>query len=205
VAFYDDALLYRPEAALLSFLDRIASQKITMNFHTPNALHARLLTRDIARLMVRAGVRTFYLGFESLSDAWQRGTDGNSAGKVAPDDLARAVEHLREAGAEPSEITAYLILGHPRADTQELEGSMRFAHGLGVRLMLADFSPIPGTPDGELCRRWVDMDEPLCHNKSAFPVALLGEREVDRLKELCRGLNRRLPPPPAASPAGGAS
>ena len=206
VAFYDDALLFRPEEALLPFLERMASQKSAVNFHTPNALHARLLTRDIARLMVRAGVRTFYLGFESLSDAWQRGTDGNSTGKVASDELARAVAHLREAGAEPQEITAYLILGHPRSDMQELETSMRFAHGLGVRLMLADFSPIPGTPDGELCRRWVDMDEPLCHNKSAFPVALLGEREVDRLKELCRRLNRELRPPPAAaaSPAGGA-
>ncbi len=200
VAFYDDALLFRPEDALLPFLERIASQKPPVNFHTPNALHARLLTGDIARLMVRAGVRTFYLGFESLSDAWQRGTDGNSAGKVAPGELARAVAHLREAGADPREITAYLILGHPRSDWQELESSMRFAHGLGVRLMLADFSPIPGTPDGELCRRWVDMDEPLSHNKSAFPAALLGEREVDRLKELCRRLNRRLP---AASPARG--
>jgi hypothetical protein len=90
---------------------------------------------------------------------------------------------------------------------QELETSMRFAHGLGVRLMLADFSPIPGTPDGELCRQWVDMDEPLCHNKSAFPIVLLGEREVGRLKELCRRLNRELRPPPAAaaSPASGAS
>jgi len=134
VAFYDDALLFRPEDALLPFLDRMASQKSAVNFHTPNALHARLLTRDIARLMVRAGVRTFYLGFESLSDAWQRGTDGNSTGKVAPDELARAAAHLREAGAEPPEITAYLILGHPRSDTQELETSMRFAHGLGLRL-----------------------------------------------------------------------
>ncbi len=206
VAFYDDALLFRPEQALMPFLERMASRKNAVNFHTPNALHARLLTRDIARLMVRAGVRTFYLGFESLSEAWQRGTDENSRGKVAAEDLARAVAHLREAGAEPGEITAYLILGHPRSDTQELESSMRFAHGLGVRLMLADFSPIPGTPDGELCRRWVDMDEPLCHNKSTFPVALLGEREVNRLKELCRRLNRGLPPPAAvASPACGAS
>jgi hypothetical protein len=214
VAFYDDALLFRPEEALTPFLERMAAQEVPVNFHTPNALHARWLTRDIARLMVRAGVRTFYLGFESLSEAWQRGTDGNATGKVAADELARAVAHLREAcrtyggqaGAEPQEITAYLILGHPRSDTQELESSMRFAHGLGVRLMLADFSPIPGTPDGELCRRWVDMDEPLCHNKSAFPVALLGEREVERLKELCRRLNRELRPPPAAaaSPAGGA-
>jgi len=204
VAFYDDALLFRPQHALVPFLERIASQKSPVNFHTPNALHARLLTREIARLMVRAGVRTFYLGFESLSDAWQRGTDGKAMGKVAPDELARAVAHLREAGADPREITAYLILGHPRSDTQELEASMRFAHGLGVRLMLADFSPIPGTPDGELCRQWVDMDEPLCHNKSAFPVALLGEHEVERLKELCRRLNRRLRPPPAAIPARGA-
>jgi hypothetical protein len=211
VAFYDDALLFQPQQALLPFLDRIASQKSPVNFHTPNALHARLLTREIARLMVRAGVRTFYLGFESLSDAWQRGTDAKAsgkpatrpAGKVAPHELACAVAHLREAGADPREITVYLILGHPRSDTQELEASMRFAHALGVRLMLADFSPIPGTPDGDLCRQWVDMDEPLCHNKSAFPIALLGEREVERLKELCRRLNSRLPPP-AAIPARGA-
>jgi hypothetical protein len=126
---------------------------------------------------------------------------------VASDELARAVAHLREAGADSREITAYLILGHPRSDTQELETSMRFAHRLGVRLMLADFSPIPGTPDGEVCRRWADMDEPLCHNKSAFPAILLGEREVERLKELCRRLNRELWPPPAAaaSPVCGAS
>jgi hypothetical protein len=199
VAFYDDALLFRPEDALRPFLERMASQKSPVNFHTPNALHARLLTGELARLMVRAGVRTFYLGFESLSDAWQRGADESSTGKVAPDELAQAVACLREAGAEAGEITAYLILGHPRSDLQELENSMQFAHGLGVRLMLADYSPIPGTPDGELCRQWVDMDEPLCHNKSAFPVALLGEREVDRLKELCRRLNRELRSPPAAA------
>jgi hypothetical protein len=61
--------------------------------------------------------------------------------------------------------------------------------GLGLRLMLAEFSPLPGTPDGELCRQWVDLDEPLCHNKTAFATGILGEAEVNRLKNLCRGLN----------------
>jgi hypothetical protein len=58
--------------------------------------------------------------------------------------------------------------------------------------MLADFSPIPGTPDGELCRKWVDMDEPLFHNKTAFPIIMLGFDESNRLKDLQRQLNRSL-------------
>ena len=69
---------------------------------------------------------------------------------------------------------------------------MRFVNKLGVRGMLADFSPVPGTPDGEYCRKWVNMDEPLFHNKSVFPIILLGFDEVNRLKDLQRSLNRSL-------------
>jgi len=69
---------------------------------------------------------------------------------------------------------------------------MRFVNSLGIRGMLADFSPIPGTPDGEYCRRWVDMDEPLMHNKTAFPIIFLGFEETNRLKDLQRNLNRSL-------------
>jgi hypothetical protein len=112
---------------------------------------------------------------------------------VFSDELAKAVEHIIDAGAEPTNITAYQILGHPHCDVQELEGSMHFVHSLGIHGMLADFSPIPGTPDGEYCRRWVDMDEPLMHNKTAFPIILLGFDETNRLKDLQRRLNRNLP------------
>jgi hypothetical protein len=138
--------------------------------------------------MVRAGVKTFYLGFESASRSWQQGTGG----KVFCDELARSVENLLAAGADPGNVTAYQILGHPDSDLQELEASMRFVHSLGVRGMLADFSPIPGTADGEACRHWVDMEEPLMHNKTAFPIVRLGFDEVNRLKDLQRRLNRQL-------------
>jgi hypothetical protein len=37
------------------------------------------------------------------------------------------------------------------------------------------------------------MDEPLFHNKTAFPIILLGFDEVNRLKDLQRKLNRALP------------
>ncbi len=188
VAFYDDALLFDAENVLVPFLRELMRRDNVVNLHTPNALNARFITSELAGLMVRAGFKTFYLGFESRSRRWQQDTGG----KVYSEEFAEAVCHLISAGAAPTSITAYQILGHPDSDTQELEDSMRFVHGLGVRGMLADFSPLPGTPDGEACRRWVDMDEPLMHNNTAFPIIRLGFDEVNRLKDLQRRLNRAL-------------
>lgn len=188
MAFYDDALLFEAEMVLAPFLEEVIRRGIRVNFHTPNALNARFIRADLAMLMVQAGFKTFYLGFESRSTQWQQGTGG----KVHCDDLVKAVRHLVTAGADPHEITAYQIVGHPNSDLQELESSMHFVHSLGIRGMLADFSPIPGTPDGDACRRWVDMDEPLMHNKTAFPILRLGFDEVNRLKDLQRRLNRTL-------------
>jgi len=188
VAFYDDALLCDAEKVLTPFLEQVIRRGIDVNFHTPNALNARFVTEDLAELMVRAGFKTFYLGFESHCRQWQQGTGG----KVYSEELARAVKFLVSAGAEPANITAYQILGHPDSEIQELEASMHFVHSLGIRGTLADFSPIPGTVDGQACGRWVDMDEPLMHNKTAFPIIRLGFNEVNRLKETQRRLNRQL-------------
>ena len=188
IAFYDDALLFETEKALGPFLNEVLKRDIKAKLHTPNGLNARFITPELAELMVRAGFKTFYLGFENASLQWQRHTGS----KVFSDELARAVEHLTAAGAEATSITAYQLLGHPDTDIQELEDSMRFTNSLGIRGMLADFSPIPGTPDGEYCRRWVNMDEPLMHNKTAFPIIFLGFDETNRLKDLQRKLNRRL-------------
>ena len=188
IAFYDDALLCDAQRVLAPFLHEVLRRGTRVNFHTPNALNARLVTADLADLTVRAGFKTFYLGFESVSLPWQRGTGG----KVFSEELAQSVRHLLTAGVDPVNVTAYQILGHPDSDLQELEASMRFVHSLGIRGMLADFSPIPGTSDGEACRRWVDMEEPLVHNKTAFPIIRLGFDEVNRLKDLQRQLNRDL-------------
>ena len=71
---------------------------------------------------------------------------------------------------------------------------MRLASRLGIGIMLAEFSPIPGTPDGELFRGKApfDLNEPLWHNKTACALATLGQPEVDRFKQLCRDLNRTI-------------
>ncbi len=189
IAFYDDALLFEAEKVLMPFLNEVIKRKIKINFHTPNGLHARFITKKLAELIIQAGFKTFYLGFESNSLNWQQKTGA----KVFCDELTEAVEHLLSAGAEPASITVYQILGHPHIDIQQLEATMYFVNKLGVRGMLADFSPIPGTPDGECCRKWADLEEPLMHNKTAFPIILLGFDESNRLKDMQRKLNREPP------------
>lgn len=186
IAFYDDALLYRPEQGLEPFLEGVLSAKIPLSFHTPNALNARFITEDLAQLMVKSGFTSFFIGLESRSDSWHQSTGG----KVNANDYVTAVRHLRKAGARS--ITTYIIVGHPDLDTQNLEQSMVFAHENGTRVLLSEFSPIPGTEDGKKSAAWADLEEPLSHNKTAFTIRRLGPDHVNRLKDLGRSLNSRL-------------
>ena len=188
IAFYDDSLLYHPDRILVPFLQYIIQKQIEVNFHTPNALHAHSLREDVAELMVRAGFKTFYIGFESISEEFQKSTGS----KLGSKDLIRAVDNLRAAGADPKNIVAYALLGHPDSDSQQLEDSMKFASSLGVRVMLSEFSPIPGTQDGDNCKEHTDISERLNHSKTAFPIRMLGEDKVDRIKDLCKSLNGNL-------------
>lgn len=188
VAFYDDALLYQPERILIRFLKEVLQRGYRVNFHTPNALNARFITEELADLLIEAGFKTFHLGFESSAYEWHRHTDR----KVYSHELVRAVERLVSAGAKRQNITAYLIMGHPQSELQDVEASIRFARDTGIRSMLAEFSPIPGTPDGEACRKWVNLDEPLWHNKTVFPIIRLGWEEVQRLKGIAHLANRNV-------------
>jgi pyruvate-formate lyase-activating enzyme len=188
VAFYDDALLFQPEQLLAPFLREVLRRRLDVNFHTPNALNARFISRDLAELMIAAGFKNIYLGFESSAYGWQKKTGG----KVYSDELARAIDHLIGAGTDLRRLHAYLIVGHPNGDEQDVAASMAFAHRLGIRVMLSEFSPLPGTPDGELCRRWVDLNEPLTHNKTAFALRMLGQRQINYLKNQANELNQRL-------------
>ena len=42
---------------------------------------------------------------------------------------------------------------------------------------------------GESCREFIDLNEPLNHNKAAFALRFLGPEKVNALKSLCRELN----------------
>jgi radical SAM superfamily enzyme YgiQ (UPF0313 family) len=188
IAFYDDALLYRADQVLIPFLEAVIKSNAHVLFHTPNALNARFMTPELARLMVKAGFASFYFGLESLDSSWQRRTGG----KINPNEFADAASHLRAAGAE--RIVAYIIVGHPDQDKQDIESSIRFAHQCGAGVLLSEFSPVPGTADGDKSEQWADLNEPLSHNKTAFAIRRLGVDYLNRLKELTHSLNSQLKP-----------
>jgi radical SAM superfamily enzyme YgiQ (UPF0313 family) len=186
IAFYDDALLFHADHVLVPFLEEAIKNKLHVSFHTPNALNARFVTPELARLMVRAGFAGFFLGLESSAPSWQQSTGG----KIRSDEFAITVEHLKAAGAQS--ITTYIIVGHPDADGRDMELSVRFAHECGTKVLLSEFSPIPGTIDGEKCQRWADLKEPLSHNKTAFALRRLSAEDLNRLKRLTHSLNSQL-------------
>jgi len=190
IAFYDDALLYRADQVLIPFLEASINDRNDARFHTPNALNARFMTPELARAMVQAGFASFFFGLESGASSWQDSTGG----KVNSEEFASAVNYLRTAGAES--IVAYIIAGHPDSEAQELEHSIRFAHHCGVKSLLSDFSPIPGTIDGQKCEPWADLAEPLSHNKTTFAIRRLGIDYSNRIKELNHRLNAQLKPDP---------
>jgi hypothetical protein len=186
IAFYDDALLYRADRVLIPFLEAFEKTNAKVWFHTPNALNARFMTPDLAQLMVRAGFASFYFGLESHDSSWQRSTGG----KIASDEFAAAAGCLHRAGAKS--IVAYIIAGHPDQDEQDPESTIRFAHQCGAKVLLSEFSPIPGTVDGNKSGKWADLSEPLSHNKTAFAIRRLGTDYLNRLKELTHSLNSQL-------------
>ena len=187
-AFYDDALLVGGGRHLAAILQGILSRGLRVRFHTPNGLHARGITEDLARLMRRAGVTTVRLSLETLDPVRQQATGG----KVTTDAFAQAISHLHSAGYGSRELGAYILAGLPGQALVEVEDTVNYVHSLGVQAKLALFSPIPGTPDGDRTLA-VDAD-PLLHNNTVYPY-LQGTgflRELQRVKQVAKEGNLAL-------------
>ncbi len=188
VAFYDDALLVRKKEALIPFLEQVIRKKIKVNFHTPNALHARFIDEEIAVLMKKAGFKTIYLGFETINEKKQK----ELGGKVYTGEFDRAVNALLKAGFERKNITAYVFLGLPGMDEKEVEEAIYHVNSLGIKVMLSEFSPIPRTPLGDKVIKEFRINDLLLTNCSVFPLLSMGYDKVQYLKSLKNRLNAEI-------------
>jgi radical SAM superfamily enzyme YgiQ (UPF0313 family) len=189
VAFYDDALLFNAERHLLLILDGVLERGIEVRFHTPNGLHARFIDRALARTLREAGFVTLRLGLET-ADPGEQHRDGD---KVDREAFARAVEALWAAGYTAREVMAYVLIGRPGQDVGAVRATVAYAHGLGVPVSAAQYSPIPGTREwgAAVAAGHIAADaDPLLHNNSAYPCANAGAWEA--LKVEVREGNRAL-------------
>ncbi|MCX6349111.1 MAG: B12-binding domain-containing radical SAM protein [Candidatus Aureabacteria bacterium] len=186
-AFYDNALLYRAEDHLDLILEKSIRRGLLCRFHTPNGLHARFLTEKTARLMKESGFATVRLSLETSNSERQR----RSGGKVGNTDLERALGFLERAGYPRREIGVYVLFGLPDQPLEEAAEAASFVQSLGAHVYLAEYSPIPGTPDyHRLVREGVieaDLD-PLWHNNSIFYLRRTGY-SLEAVRELRRRVN----------------
>lgn len=167
-AFYDDALLVNSTARAAPMLEEIIRRGLELNFHCPNGLHLREITPRLAKLLFRTGFRTIRFGFETASASRQAATGG----KVTTEDLRQSVAYLQEAGYGQADIGVYLLCGLPGQEAKEIETGIDLVRGLGAKPILAEYSPIPGTPLWEEALRHARYDigkEPLFQNNSLLP------------------------------------
>jgi radical SAM superfamily enzyme YgiQ (UPF0313 family) len=186
-AFYDDALLIDPERHIVPILEGVIRRGLQVRFHTPNALHIRPLSREVAGLLFRAGFKTIRLGLETAFFDDRQAMDS----KVEPDEFEQAIAYLKEAGFEDDELGAYLLYGLPGQDLSKLEYSIKMVKGCGIRPILAQYSPIPHTElwdEAVKASRYDLREDPLFHNNSIFPCrkAPFSWEEVRYLKDLAQ-------------------
>ena len=184
IAFYDDALLVDFDLRLGPILERLESNRIHLEFHTPNGLHARFLNKDVALRLVRSNFKTIRLSLETVNSARQKSTGG----KVTSQDLERAIDCLLSAGMHRDCIGVYLLVGLPGQDLDEVEESILYVQSLGVRPYLAEFSPIPGTLDWQILERegFVSKNmDPMLTNNTVF-YRLYKDYDMERFRRLKR-------------------
>ncbi len=166
--FYDDALLINSEDNFLFILEGLINKKLAIRLHTPNGVHARMISKEIAYKMYQAGVETIRLGFETVDPRVQLETGG----KVTNLEFKRAVDCLLEAGFKSSQIGAYLLIGIPGQNVQEIIDSIHFVIDCGAHPRLAKFSTIPGTKIWDEARIYFNLKgdaDPLFHNDALLP------------------------------------
>jgi hypothetical protein len=167
-AFYDDALLVDAENYMVPLLEEILGAGATLRFHTPNALHIREITRDLAGLMFRAGFHTIRLGLETAAFDGRQALDR----KVTESEFRRAAAYLMEAGFSGSQVGAYLLAGLPGQDFKGIEASIAIVKQAGITPVIAHYTPIPHTPMWRqaLAASRYDLEaDPIFTNNAIFP------------------------------------
>lgn len=186
IALYDDALLVDSERHFIPMAKELLRRGIRCRFHTPNGIHGRELSDEIASLMYEVGFKTIRLGLET-SDAVRQKRLGD---KITNGEMEGAITCLRNAGFSREDIGVYVLAGLPRQRVSEVEKSIRFVRACGATPKLAEYSPIPQTPlwDAAVGISTFDLrGEPLFHNNSILPCRWEGFTWED-LNELKSGL-----------------
>jgi radical SAM superfamily enzyme YgiQ (UPF0313 family) len=181
IVFYDDALLYEADLRLKPLLKLIIASNLNIKIHTPNGLHIRFLDFELSELMKGAGFVMPRFSLETNQEGLQRTTGA----KLNNAEFEDAVRMLKKAGFKDGGFMLYLLMGMPGQSFEDIENAIDYVKALGGKVSLSEYSLIPKTRDFEALRLKIGkdiLDEPLCHNKSVYP--LFDKAQWDRIYAL---------------------
>jgi radical SAM superfamily enzyme YgiQ (UPF0313 family) len=192
IAIYDDALLVNPEEHIIPLLKKIvANPRLHLNFHTPNSTHARLINQEVADLLFKSGFKNLRISLETSRPERQK----NLGDKVTNEEFARAVKNLHHAGFKSHEIWAYIMIGMPDQEPEEVLESMLFSLRCGAQPVPVEYSPIPHTRLWPLfAKEFADPEniDPLLHNNSVTLYRSKDSEILLKLKNLSKLLRQGL-------------
>ncbi len=169
-AFYDDALLVDAKNHAEIIFNGIINSGMKINFHTPNALHVREISINMAKLMFKAGFKTLRLGVETTDFTKRDHLDS----KITETDFQKAVSALKSAGFPAGQTGAYLLTGLPEQSLDEVELSVRGVLRSGITPVLTHYTPIPHTSlwDKAVKMSRYDLNKnPVFANNSILPCS----------------------------------
>ena len=186
-AFYDDALLVDARHHALPMFEGIIRLGLPIRLHTPNAIHIREITPQTARLMKAAGFHSLRLGLETTAFASRSNLDA----KVTQMEFARAVGWLKAAGFAAHQIGAYLLVGLPRQQADDVAASIEVVQATGITPVLAYYTPIAHTPlwpEAVASSRYDLEADPVFTNNAILPCQqeAFSWPALSRLKALVR-------------------
>lgn len=185
-AFYDDALLIDAKNHILPILDAVTKEAPETRFHTPNGLHSRLITQEVADWMYKKNFKTLRLSFETSDPELQKSTGG----KVTNKEFLRTVKNLQRAGYSQEELRTYILVGLPGQTKEQMWDCIDFVFDAGANPVLTEYSMIPGSADWSQWKQDLGLEklDPLLHNNSIFAAQMgwLPLEELEEMKDLVR-------------------
>ena len=139
--FYDDALLVDSDIHAVRIFEEIIKSGLKVRFHTPNAVHIRKISKQVAELMFKAGFATLRIGLETMAFKNKNRLDS----KVTLSEFEDAVFCLKEAGFQKNQIGTYLLAGLPGQPISAVENSIKMVKQHDLTPILAYYTPIPHT------------------------------------------------------------
>lgn len=186
IAFYDDALL--EGNYIKEIFEKYGDLLKDFTFHTPNALHSRKLLTNTCKFLKNNNFKNIYVGYEFGRDEVHKLTGGKTNIEITQ----RAIENLLTSGFFPDEVTLYVMCGHPLQTRETLLQDLNMAFSLKVRVMLSEFSPVPGTPDGDRTMEEFGIKDPLLTNNSCFAYLKFNSFELNSFKNMVKQHNKMI-------------